>query len=212
MITGQSPRAGSVTSMSVDVWPPFNVTHLVAADGSRSVPQVSAASRKPEFTVLSTPSRQPHRARTSPGSRSSYLRSASSSPSGVTPGRKPSRLPPQSDRASADQRFNASHLVSENQDSQAFEQARICPSQGSRCRARVPGNGSGRERLFLLRVRELRLFSRRRPFALATCMPSRVRARIRSDSNSATMASTFHLLQRRHVPQRRPSTSHSRPS
>ena len=32
---------------------------------------------------------------------------------------------------------------------------------------------------------------RRSPFALATCMPSRVRILIRSDSNSATIANTL---------------------
>jgi hypothetical protein len=38
---------------------------------------------------------------------------------------------------------------------------------------------------------ELRLLSRSRPLALATFIPSLVRSRIRSDSNSATIASTL---------------------
>ena len=43
----------------------------------------------------------------------------------------------------------------------------------------------------LLRMDNFGCFPRRRPFAIATCIPSRVRARIRSDSNSATIASTL---------------------
>ena len=42
---------------------------------------------------------------------------------------------------------------------------------------------------FLSRV-ELVCLPRRRPLAFATCMPSRVRRRMRSDSNSATIART----------------------
>src|SRR5215204_1698481 len=38
---------------------------------------------------------------------------------------------------------------------------------------------------------QLRLLAARRPFAFATFIPSRVRSRIRSDSNSATIASTL---------------------
>jgi hypothetical protein len=38
---------------------------------------------------------------------------------------------------------------------------------------------------------EFGLFAAEPAFSLATCMPSRVRARMRSDSNSATMARTL---------------------